>query len=260
MDLTYDDATQTFSDDLLNISPPDSNDKRIEMMARVLAHGFLQEYWEFPLDVLYLQGKESWDIIPGPRSGYTNMLPHYVEVRWGQQFPPIKHLMVFGYVQRDADKRYWLTQKSVDLLKEPIGKSVFISYRRAASSAFALLLKDRLSAEGFDVFLDMQSLEPGEEWLNQLEQTVINADVFICLVGPGTLDSPHVRQEIVWALASNVRVIPVLHGGSTPEDGRDYSDIAALFTKQGVTVDVEHVLAYDNALRQLSQRLLAANQ
>ena len=52
------------------------------------------------------------------------------------------------------------------------GKTVFLSYRRdAAGKAFGRLIEQALTGRGYDVFLDVDSMEPGP-WKEQLEREV----------------------------------------------------------------------------------------
>eukprot|EP00656_Telonema_subtile_P030520 TRINITY_DN3349_c0_g1_i5.p1 TRINITY_DN3349_c0_g1~~TRINITY_DN3349_c0_g1_i5.p1 ORF type:complete len:133 (-),score=28.75 TRINITY_DN3349_c0_g1_i5:124-522(-) len=91
---------------------------------------------------------------------------------------------------------FTLTPKAFELLVLPLNRRIFISYKRTESSAFALLLKDRLAANGYDVFLDLQSIHPGEDWRVRLESEIRNCDVFVGLLGRLTLDSQPTCQEI----------------------------------------------------------------
>jgi len=106
---------------------------------------------------------------------------------------------------------------------------IFISYRRDDSIAYAGRLYDRLIAHfGKErVFMDMDTIEPGEDFVRVLEQTVASCDVVIALVGKQwlltadaegqrRLQNPEdfVRIEIAAALKRKIRVIPALVGGA----------------------------------------------
>jgi hypothetical protein len=161
-----------------------------------------------------------------------------------------------------GDVSYVLTQKAFDLLDAPIFASVFISYRRSISSAFALLLHDRLRTEGFDPFIDLQSINPGEKWEDRLRREIGEVDAFVSVMSTGTLESSNVRNEIIWALEregqeGNFPVIPVWHGGYDPaKDITIYPKLASFLNENNaIIVAKEDVLSYDNAVRQLIQFL-----
>jgi hypothetical protein len=103
--------------------------------------------------------------------------------------------------------------------------SIFISYRRETDSGFAGRLYDRLEhAFGRQqVFIDVDSIAPGEDFVAVLQARVAVCDVLLALIGRGwlaatdaagcrRLDNPDdfVRVEIAAALAQGKRVIPVV--------------------------------------------------
>src|SRR6516225_12469926 len=107
---------------------------------------------------------------------------------------------------------------------------IFINYRREMSADAAGRLSDRL-IQYFDhdrVFMDIDSIEPGVDFVKTLDDQVAQCSAFIAVIGPGwtnlknaagqrRLDQPndHVRIEIESALKrDNVRVIPVLVDGA----------------------------------------------
>jgi hypothetical protein len=106
---------------------------------------------------------------------------------------------------------------------------VYISYRRADSGATAGRLYDRLaSAIGGDkVFVDTDSIKPGDDFRQALNSLVAEASVMLVIIGPKWLvaadasgrrriDDPNdfVRLEIASALERNILVIPVLVDGA----------------------------------------------
>ena len=106
---------------------------------------------------------------------------------------------------------------------------IFISYRREDSGAAAGRLHDRLRDHyGRDnVFMDVDSIEPGLDFVEAIERTVGSCDILIALIGRHwltvtdaegrrRLDDPgdFVRHEVVTALKRNVRVIPALIQGT----------------------------------------------
>ena len=104
---------------------------------------------------------------------------------------------------------------------------VFISYRRDDSAFPAGWLYDRLSAHVGNglVFKDVDSIEPGDDFVRVLEDAVGSCQVLLALIGDRWLDiidetgqrrldnpDDFVRLEIEAALRRDVRVVPVLVG------------------------------------------------
>jgi TIR domain len=116
---------------------------------------------------------------------------------------------------------------------------IFISYRREESSAWAGRLSDRLSNHfpSNQIFMDVDSVDLGEDFVKTIEKTVGSCDVLIAVIGKGwlsscdqegqrRLDNPEdfVRIEIATALKRDIRVIPVLVDGALMPRSRDLSD------------------------------------
>ena len=107
---------------------------------------------------------------------------------------------------------------------------IFISYRRGDSGPYARNLYDGLTqqfGEG-SVFYDIDSIAPGRDFVEVLDDTLRRADVLLVVIGPSWLDvvdaqgarrlddaDDYVRLEVETALARrDLRVIPVLVGGA----------------------------------------------
>lgn len=106
---------------------------------------------------------------------------------------------------------------------------LFINYRREDTAPHTGRLYDRL-ADHFgreQVFMDIDHIEPGEDFVEAINRKVGGCDVALVLIGPEwltltdpagqrRLDDPEdfVRMEIVAALQRNIRVVPILVGGA----------------------------------------------
>ena len=107
--------------------------------------------------------------------------------------------------------------------------SIFVSYRRddAAGHAGRLCddLADRFGAA--EVFHDIDSIAPGEDFVSSIQRAISSADVVLAVIGPDwamvsdsqgqpRLSDPAdvVRMEIATALRTGKPVIPVLAGGA----------------------------------------------
>jgi hypothetical protein len=104
---------------------------------------------------------------------------------------------------------------------------IFISYRRRDDPGGAGRLFDALN-EAFDpdrLFLDVDSIEPGQDFVEVIEDRVAKSAVLLAVIGQHWIDASddhgnrrldsaqdYVRIEIESALKQNKRVIPVLIG------------------------------------------------
>ncbi len=104
---------------------------------------------------------------------------------------------------------------------------IFINYRRQDSEGYVGRLYDSLTQhfEREDIFMDVDNINPGEDFVQVLEDAVAACDVFIAMIGPQWLNltdvdgnrrldqwNDFVRLEIASALKQEKRVIPVLVG------------------------------------------------
>jgi serine/threonine protein kinase len=102
--------------------------------------------------------------------------------------------------------------------------TVFISYRRDDSSGYAGRVYDRLEARlGHDqVVMDVDSMELGIDFVDQINRLVSGCVVMIAIIGPAwdgggpagkrriDRDNDYVRLEVEAALSRGIPVIPVL--------------------------------------------------
>jgi hypothetical protein len=144
---------------------------------------------------------------------------------------------------------------------------IFISYRRDDSSASAGRLYDGLKRHfaSNQIFMDVDSLDLGVDFIEAIEEGVGSCDVLIAVIGKSwlissdeegrrRLDNPEdfVRIEIATALKRNIRVIPVLvDGASMPRSGDLPDDLKSLIRRNAL--EVSH-----NRFRTDSERLLVA--
>ncbi|HKJ01305.1 MAG TPA: toll/interleukin-1 receptor domain-containing protein [Longimicrobiales bacterium] len=143
---------------------------------------------------------------------------------------------------------------------------VFISYRRSDTRGDAGRLFDRLSGYfGSDhVFMDVDDIDPGQDFAVVLQKALARCGALIVLIGPGwvdvqredgsrRLDDPadFVRVEIRAALGRGARVIPVLVGGAKlPQADQLPDDLAGLLRHQAFEItdpdfhaDVDRLIA-----------------
>jgi hypothetical protein len=151
--------------------------------------------------------------------------------------------------------------------RQKMNGQIFISYRRDDSSGWAGRLSDRLSTHfpSNQIFMDVDSVDLGEDFVKTIEQTVGSCDVLIAVIGKGWLTScdqegqrrldnqeDFVRIEIATALKRDIRVIPVLvEGASMPRSGDLPDDLKALVRRNALQ------LSHDR-FRTDSERLASA--
>ena len=107
--------------------------------------------------------------------------------------------------------------------------SIFISYRRQDSAAYAGRLYDRLTAhfDAVKIFVDIDSIDPGADFVTVLTEKIRLCDVMLVVLGPDyvsirdengnlRLSDPKdlVRQEVAMGLERQIQLIPVLVGGA----------------------------------------------
>jgi TonB family protein len=124
---------------------------------------------------------------------------------------------------------------------------VFINYRREDTAPYAGRLYDRLTAhfgEG-QVFIDIDQIEPGEDFVEAINRKVGTCDIAIVAIGPNWLratdasgkrrlddEEDFVRMEIVAALQRKIRVIPVLVGGARMPGRHDLPEALAPLSRR----------------------------
>ena len=127
---------------------------------------------------------------------------------------------------------------------------IFINYRRDDAPGVAGRLYDHL-AKNFsrrDLFIDVDAIKPGRDFVKQLDAQVSQCDVLLALIGPHWLaqedeqgrrriqgDEDYVRIEIAGALKRDIPVIPVLvHGADMPAKDELPEDLKSLSRRQAL--------------------------
>ena len=145
-------------------------------------------------------------------------------------------------------------------------KAVFISYRRDAGAGYAGRIADALVEHfGQDkVFRDIDSLEPGLDFVEAVERAIESSEVLLAVIGKNwlavtdaagqkRLENPddYVRTEIATALKRHIRVIPLLIQGAAMPSARDLpDDLAPLSRRNAFEI-------HDSSWRDDIQRLIS---
>ncbi|MFN8373099.1 MAG: toll/interleukin-1 receptor domain-containing protein [Anaerolineae bacterium] len=133
--------------------------------------------------------------------------------------------------------------------------TIFISYRRRESSAFALLVLARLKEHGLDAFLDM-TIKPGDTRYAHIKEQIESCDFFIVLLNHETLDSHVVRDEIQWAMDAKKVILPITHPHF------EYAVYREKRTQEGkfeVSPEMDAMLTNTHTIRVLEASALAYN-
>jgi hypothetical protein len=137
-----------------------------------------------------------------------------------------------------------------------MARKIFINYRRGDSAGTAGRLRDRLAhAFGTDnLFMDVDNIPAGIDFVNHLSAQVAICDVFLVVIGSSwlnikdesghrRLDDPDdfVRLEIAAALSRNIPVIPVtIDGADLPKANELPDTLAPLVRRQAVQLHNAH--------------------
>lgn len=137
--------------------------------------------------------------------------------------------------------------------------TVFISYRRESSFAYAKLIFNEIRERGYDVFMDYESIDSGIFDTFILNQISSRAH-FLLILTPDTLercDEPGdwLRREIEQALDTQRNLIPVMVGGFQFKDNEKYltGKLADLPRYNGLSLFYEY---FDAGIEKLCTRFL----
>src|SRR5437762_2652730 len=154
-------------------------------------------------------------------------------------------------------------------------KGIFISYRREDSAGYAGRLYDRLAGHfGADrVFMDVEGIEPGVDFVDAIESAVASCEVLIVIIGnewlaadaagKRRLDDPKdfVRIETAAALARGIRVVPVLvEDAAMPGADQLPANLAPLARRQALELSHKQWDATSGELIRTIEKLLNANK
>ncbi|MDH4874406.1 toll/interleukin-1 receptor domain-containing protein [Pseudomonas sp. BN515] len=114
----------------------------------------------------------------------------------------------------------------------PRQRRVFLSYRRAESTAVAVQLFAELSARQFDVFLDTHSIGAGVDFQEQLWHQLSDVDVLLMLDTPEYFKSRWTDAEYGRALAKGIGVLRVQWPDSTPSPVTSTASRAELLAEE----------------------------
>jgi hypothetical protein len=131
-----------------------------------------------------------------------------------------------------------------------LANKVFINYRRDETAGIAGRLHDRLAKEfgKQNVFMDVDSIEPGLDFVKQLDDQVASCAILLAVIGPHWIEAAdaagerrlhqpddYLRIEIASALKRNIPVVPVLlDGARMPHVDELPDDLKSLTRRQAI--------------------------
>ena len=132
------------------------------------------------------------------------------------------------------------------------GRRIFISYRRGDTTIYAGRLFDSLCMRLGDeeVFMDLDAIEPGADFVEHIEREVGSCEVLLALIGRDWVDAcdadgnrrledpaDWVRLELETGLNRDIRVIPVLvQGAEMPRADQLPGDLAKLARRNALDI------------------------
>ena len=157
-----------------------------------------------------------------------------------------------------------LVPKSLLAPREKVG--IFISYRRADTAGHAGRLVDQLKSRfGDQVFFDVDSIKPGANFHQVIEDTFTKCGAVIVLIGKRWMERDDgmpllgdeqdvITQEVRLAMASKLPILPVLvDGASMPGESQLPASLASLSSLNAI--DLRHT-SFDRDLQAVSDHLL----
>ncbi len=152
--------------------------------------------------------------------------------------------------------------------------SVFISYRREDSRAYAGRIFDRLKVRlggTENVFMDVVAIAPGSDFVVAMDQALRRCNALVVVIGRHWADSvdaegrlrlanpqDYVRLELATALARGMRVLPILvDGASMPREDLLPSDLKKLARIEALELSDSR---WDYDMEQLMQALTGHSQ
>lgn len=131
-------------------------------------------------------------------------------------------------------------------------RTIFISYRRDDTAPYAGRLFDKLTVlYGEDrVFMDIDSIRPGADFVEILEAKLAASDTMLIVIGKNWLSAKDddglqrlqnpkdfVRLEVAEAITRDILIIPLLVGGAImPREEQLPRDIALLARRQAIDI------------------------
>lgn len=139
------------------------------------------------------------------------VLPIVSDVRVvNQELPTILHKINAISLDKKDDCEILVSRilEGFSLLRNE--RKIFISYKRAESSDVALQLYEKLERHGFDVFLDTHSIQPAENFQEELFHRMADCDVILMLNTKEFFTSKWTTEEFDKANSMSIGIVQLI--------------------------------------------------
>ncbi len=93
---------------------------------------------------------------------------------------------------------------------DPGGYHAFVSYARVDADV-ARRLREQLRDRGLEAWLDVEGIDPGQEWMARIARVIEACAAVVVLITPESLASKVCRAELQQAVELGTLIVPVLH-------------------------------------------------
>jgi hypothetical protein len=114
--------------------------------------------------------------------------------------------------KKEKNERLSNSSSDTTEISFPKGKAIpsfFLSHSQDDGD-FAENLKFRLDKEGFRGWIDVDILEAGVDWRQEIDDAILNSQAVILVLSPNSKSSEYVTYEWAFALGSGIRIVPLM--------------------------------------------------
>jgi len=131
---------------------------------------------------------------------------HFSEIP--ESFSPLARLNAVSWKQgvRPGEKACTVIRQYLGLIPFKKHCKVFISYCRSDGNRVAIDVHNHLHLKGYQVFLDTESIEPGEDVQQSIKRAIREQDFLLLIDSPDAVNSQWIMEEITRALSERVTV------------------------------------------------------
>lgn len=166
-----------------------------------------------------LQNPDASKLLIVVSDGNSNTFVNPSVLNWTESILPVfqrSHFISFPSPLNTPNAIFWDNNIS-EILPVVLGKvevvdedyKIFISYKRSDTNEFAEQLYDSLNHDGFEVFLDRFSINPGINFQERLYQELADKAVVVVLESINYLQSKWVQYEIAFAKKYKLGIIAI---------------------------------------------------
>lgn len=230
-----------------------------DMFNVIYACNFLQKYSnKQPAFVFYFGKPEHQDrdvaILKTLLDNGDAIFPIYFGEKFEDEIPEIIRIMNGKQYTTENDCEEYVNDalESLKLLRS--NRKLFISYRRTDSSAVANQLFDAFVRHNYDVFLDTYSINPAENFQEELHHRMTDCDVLIQLYTTNFKNSPWCKEEILSANLKQIGIVEIVWPDCTLEKHNELCTPIQLTQESflGQKSDYEHCQLTNETIREIA--------